>query len=513
MRHLPVLIPILPLASAMLCLVLSRINKNLGKYVVLGALTVSLASSIGVFVTVIQSGETIHYYMGNWQPPLGIEFVIDQMNALILVAIAAVALFVGIYSQPFFSGKPKLAETDREESKFLDRDTWLEKGGFYALYALLSAGLLGMTITGDMFNLYVFLEIASISGYGLIALGGDKSVLASFRYLLLGTIAASFYLLAVAYMYSITGTLNMADMGMLLAAQKDSPNVLLAVSMLIIAFGIKMALFPLHGWQPDAYTYAHPAAAPLISGLMSKAPALAMLRYMFYIIGADSPYVAKALTVIGFLGACGIILGSVMANAQRDFRRMLAYSSVAQIGYIAVGLSLGNAYGIIAAVFHILIHAFMKSSLFMVIGAVRYRYDEVMIERLGGLNKHMPLTSVTLVIAALSMVGIPPTGGFFSKWYIIMGSLESGHYIYLAVLIASSLLNAVYFFRVIETVFINKDAELTEVRPAGPWKFELPLSMLVPIVLFGIIIIAIGVLNAPIVNDVLSLGLPEVLAI
>lgn len=498
MRHLPVLIPILPLASAMLCLVLSRINKNLGKYVVLTALAASFASAIGLFVSVMRGGETIHYYMGNWQPPLGIEFVIDQMNALILVAIAAVALFVGIYSQPFIDS---------------DSDTWLEKGGFYALYALLSAGLLGMTITGDMFNLYVFLEIASISGYGLIALGGDKSVLASFRYLLLGTIAASFYLLAVAYMYSITGTLNMADMGMLLAAQKDSPNVLLAVSMLIIAFGIKMALFPLHGWQPDAYTYAHPAAAPLISGLMSKAPALAMLRYMFYIIGADSPYVAKALTVIGFLGACGIILGSVMANAQRDFRRMLAYSSVAQIGYIAVGLSLGNAYGIIAAVFHILIHAFMKSSLFMVIGAVRYRYDEVMIDKLGGLNKHMPLTSVTLVIAALSMVGIPPTGGFFSKWYIIMGSLESGHYIYLAVLIASSLLNAVYFFRVIETVFINKDAELTEVRPAGPWKFELPLSMLVPIVLFGIIIIAIGVLNAPIVNDVLSLGLPEVLAI
>ena len=190
---------------------------------------------------------------------------------------------------------------------------------------------------------------------------------------------------------------------------------------------------------------------------------------------------------------------------------MLAYSSVAQIGYIAVGLSLGNAYGIIAAVFHILIHAFMKSSLFMVIGAVRYRYDEVLISKLGGLNKHMPLTTVTLVIAALSMVGIPPTGGFFSKWYIIMGSLESGHYFYLVVLIVSSLLNAMYFFRVLETVFINKDAELEEVRPKG--RFELPLQMLVPIVLFGIVIIAIGVLNAHIVADVLSLGLPEVLAI
>lgn len=511
MRNLPVLIPILPLASAMLCLALSRINKNLGKYVVIGALTVSFASAIGLFVEVIRTGETIHYYMGGWKPPLGIEFVIDEMNAIILVAIAAVALFVCIYSQPFFSEKTRRLKRQKDNSNYADGTTWLEKGGFYALYALLSAGLLGMTITGDMFNLYVFLEIASISGYGLIALGGDKSVMASFRYLLLGTIAASFYLLAVAYMYSITGTLNMADMAMLLAAHKNSPNVFIAVSMLIIAFGIKMALFPLHGWQPDAYTYAHPAAAPLIAGLMSKAPALAMLRYMFYIIGVDSPYVAKALTVIGFLGACGIILGSVMANAQRDFRRMLAYSSVAQIGYIAVGLSLGNAYGIIAAVFHILIHAFMKSSLFMVIGAVRYRYDEVLISKLGGLNKHMPLTTVTLVIAALSMVGIPPTGGFFSKWYIIMGSLESGHYFYLVVLIVSSLLNAMYFFRVLETVFINKDAELEEVRPKG--RFELPLQMLVPIVLFGIVIIAIGVLNAHIVADVLSLGLPEVLAI
>lgn len=491
MQHFPALIPILPLSAAMLCLLFSRLNKNLGKYVVLAALTVSFIGTIYLLTRVLTTGETIHYWMGNWAPPLGIEFVIDSVNAIILVMVSGVALFVGLYTQPFFK--------DEE---------WFPKGGFYALYALLSAGLLGMTITGDMFNLYVFLEIASLSGYGLIALGGDKSVLASFRYLLMGTIAASFYLLAVAYMYAITGTLNMADMGNLLSQHLDSPNVLLAVAMLIIAFGIKMALFPLHGWQPDAYTYSHPAAAPLISGVMSKVPALAMLRYMFYIIGADSYFVDKGLIVIGFLGACGIILGSVMAIAQKDFRRMLAYSSVAQIGYIAVGLSIGNLYGLIAVVMHIINHAFMKSSLFMAMGGIRYRYGEVSIEKFGGLNKHMPFTAFTLVVAALSMVGIPPTGGFFSKWYLVLGALQTHHYFFIVVLVISCLLNAIYFFRVIENIFISKDANLPEIHNTG--RFELPLTMLIPIVLFGIVIIALGILNAPIA-EIIKLGLPEVI--
>ena len=496
MRHLPVLIPILPLLSALLCLIFSRIERRLGKYAVLAALAASFFSSVLLLVKVTQSGENIHYYMGGWMPSLGIEFVVDPINAVILAVISVVAFFVCMYSQAF-----------------LKESEWLEQGGFYALFALLSAGLLGMTITGDMFNLYVFLEIASISGYGLIALGRGKSVVASFRYLLLGTIAASFYLLSVAYLYAITGTLNMADMSRLLMHQLDTPNVLLAVSMLIVAFGLKMALFPLHGWQPDAYTYAHPAAAPIVAGLMSKAPALALLRYLFSIITVESIYVEIGLKAIGFLGACGIILGSVMANAQKDFRRMLAYSSVAQIGYIAVGLSLGSVYGLIAAVYHMVIHAFMKSLLFMVSGALQYRYGEVSIsiDMLGGLNKHMPLTTASFVVAALSMIGIPPTGGFFSKWYLLLASLEKGQFLFIAVIVASSLLNAVYFFRVIENIFISKDAELTSLQKEE--RLEIPFSMLMPIVLFGIAILAVGLFNSYFVEEIIRLGLPEVLAV
>ncbi|MGM9526512.1 MAG: complex I subunit 5 family protein, partial [Peptococcaceae bacterium] len=311
------------------------------------------------------------------------------------------------------------------------------------------------------------------------------------------------------FMYSMTGSLNMADLSVLLQDKMDSPLIIMALALLIAAFGIKMALFPFHGWQPDSYTYSHPGAAPLISGAMSKVPAYAMLRFFFYLFGAQHLFVQHGLTVIGILGAIGIILGSVMAIAQDDFRRMLAYSSVAQIGYIAVGLAIGSLYGLIGAILHIVNHAFMKGSLFMVIGGVQYRFGEVRISKLGQIGKKMPFTVFTLCVAALGMIGIPPTGGFFSKWYIMLGAMQTQQYIYVAVLVLSSLLNAIYFFRVLENVFINPDPGLKEINPPAG-KLELPLQMLIPIIVFGIGILALGFCNEAIVDGIIKLGLPEV---
>lgn len=493
-QHFPALIPILPLCAAMVTLFLGKINKALGRYTVIAAVAASFAMSVFLLAQVAGSGEAIHYHMGNWVPPIGIEFVVDAVNAILLSAFSLVSLLTAIYGQPF-----------------LKNEGWFDSSGFYALYALLTAGLLGMTITGDMFNLYVFLEIASLSGYGLIALGGNRAVIAAFRYLMLGTIAASFYLLAVAYLYSITGTLNMADMAVLIKPYLDSPNVVFAVAMLIVAFGMKMAVFPLHGWQPDAYSYAHPAAAPLISGVMSKAPALALFRYMYNILGTESYHVTMGLEFAGILGALGIIFGSVMAISQKDFRRLLAYSSVAQIGYVVVGFSIGNQYGVMAAILHIITHSIMKSSLFMVTGGIRYRYGEVRTDKFGGLNKHMPATVFTLTVASLSMVGIPPTGGFFSKWYLLLGSFESGKVLFAAVLVVSTLLNAIYFFKVLENTFARRDLHLEARHGLG--KLELPLSMMIPIILAGLTILAIGLCNGFIVNAILKPGLPEVLFI
>ncbi len=492
-QHFPVLIVLLPLSAALLSPFFSYLHRQAGKWIAILSLVGAFLCSVGLLLQVVANGgEAIHYWMGDWMPPLGIEFVVDPINGVIVTMITFVALCSAIYSTPF-----------------LKKNNWLYMGGYYTLMALLCVGLSGMTLTGDAFNLYVYLEIASLSGYGLIALGGNKGTLAAFRYLLIGTIAASLYLLALGFMYSMTGSLNMADLSVLLQDKMDSPLIIMSIALLIAAFGIKAALFPFHGWQPDAYTYSHPGAAPLISGVMSKVPAYAMLRFFFYLFGAQHLFVQHGLTVVGILGALGIILGSVMAIAQDDFRRMLAYSSVAQIGYIGVGLAIGSFYGLIGAVLHIINHAFMKGSLFMVIGGVRYRFGEVSISKLGQIGKKMPFTVFTLVVAALAMIGIPPTGGFFSKWYIMLGAMQTEQYIYVAVLVISSLLNAIYFFRVLENVFINPDPGLKELNPPTG-KLELPLQMLIPIVVFGIAILALGFCNEMIVDGIIKLGLPEV---
>jgi len=495
-QHFPVLIAVVPLSAALLCMFFSYLNRNLGKWIITGSIAISFLCAVGVLMqTLASGGEAIHYWMGSWAPPLGIEFVIDPLNGTIAVLVTFVALLVAIYGMPFFK-----------------RGTWLEIGGYYTLYGLLTTGLVGMVITGDVFNLYVFLEIASLACYGLIALGGNKSTVAAFRYLLIGTIGASFYLLGVGYLYAITGTLNMADMAVRIVPFIETPTFMIAIGMFIVGFGIKMALFPLHGWQPDAYTYAHPAAAPLIAGIMGKVPIYAALRFFYYVFEASGSVLATAFQIMAIMACCGIILGSVMAIAQKDFRRMLAYSSVAQIGYIIVGMAIGNVWGMIGAILHLINHAFMKGSLFLFIGGVQHRYGEVNIDKFGQLYRKMPIACWMMVIAALSMIGLPPTAGFFSKWYLVLGAIELGGigYFYIAIIILSSLLNAIYFFRVIEKIFISKDAGLEEVNPAKG-KLELPWQMLLPIVIMGVGIIVLGLTNATIITDVLNFALPEVL--
>lgn len=492
--HSPVYIVLLPLSASLLCLALSRIHRTLGAWVVqLSLLGAFLSSMESLREVLAEGGKSIHYWMGNWQPPIGIEFAIDPLNTSVLCMITFISLVVSFYGKPF-----------------LQNEDWLHYGGYYTLYGLLTVGLCGMTVTGDVFNMYVYLEIMSLSGYGLIALGGKKSMVAAFRYLLVGTIGASFYLIGIGYLYAMTGSLNMADISERIQPFVHTPLFAFAIACFLIAFGIKMALFPLHGWQPDSYTYSHPGAAGLISGCMSKVPAYAMIRYFFYVFGIHNSAMQALLNVLGIMGICGILIGSVMALAQYDFRRMLAYSSVAQLGYIAVGMAMGNTYGYIGAVLHLINHAFMKCCLFLVIGGITYRFGEVNLYRLGGLNRKMPVSSVAVALAVLSMVGIPPTCGFFSKWYLMMGSYESQQYIYIAVLVVSSLLNAIYYFRIIEQMFVQREASLPEIHEAGTG-FGLPLNMIIPIAVTGLGILLLGIYSSALVTNIVGIGLPEVL--
>ena len=491
MNHLPVLIVILPLTFGLLSPFLSRLHKNLGQAFVIGSTGCSFLMSIALLYKVLHTqGQIIHYWMGNWEAPIGIEFSVDPLNAVLTMFICLIALLASAYSHGFIAQKE-----------------WLQKGGFYTLMAFLCVGLCGMTLTGDLFNFYVYLELASLSCYGLVAYGNKFSTFAAFRYLLIGTIGASFYLIGIGIMYALTGSLNMADMANLMTSQADTPLMFLCMASLLAAFGIKMAIFPFHVWQPDAYTLAHPGAAPLISGAMSKVFGYAMIRYFLYIFGLNHFMVTRVLDILAIIGAIGIIYGSIIAIKQTDFRRMLAYSSIAQLGYVALGIGLGNMYGVSGGFLHVLNHIFMKGGLFFAIGVIQYRYHIIDIRDFGGLHKKMPLATLTIVLGSLAMIGIPPTGGFFSKWYLMLGALQNHQWIYVAVLVASSLLNAVYFIRVLEYIFIKPATEKTAVAATLPKR---NFIMGLPLLISSVGIVAMGVCNSQLMKHVIMPALEGV---
>ncbi len=487
-NNLPVLIIIVPLCAALLCLLLTGINRHLGRAVVVLAVLASLVMSVMQLGLVIKNGP-IHYAIGNYKVPFGIEFVIDSLNAVIIVMISTIGFISAVYADHFV--------TDRRP---------LLHGAYNTIIALLITGLLGMASTGDVFNLYVFLEITSLSAYCLIALGGSRGIVSAYRYMLVGTIAATFYLVAAALLYGATGTLNMDDMAKILSSGDYDTVMLLSMCFLIPAFGIKMALFPFHGWQPSAYTHAEAGTRPLITGVMGKLPAYAMFRFFYCIFGTDFRYVRYLMLALGVFSVCSMLYGSLMAMWQNDIRKMLAYSSVAQIGYISLGFAIGTPIALAGSFLHMIGHAFMKGGLFFCTGAIRYKFGTTDLNDFGRIYKKMPLTCGLLTVAALSMIGIPPTAGFFSKWYLASGAADQHYWIYIAVLVISSLLNAVYFFKLIEKVFINEDAGLKDKWSRGP---ELPLTMLIPIVVCFVAILGIGLFNAKIV-DVLLLTLGEV---
>ena len=451
------------------------------------AATIGMALALmaaGVGLCRVLADGKLRYFLGGWPPPFGIEYVLDHLSAFMVIIIVFIGFIAVIY--PPEAG---LYHTPRRGIPV------------YGLLLLLIGGLVGVVVTGDLFNLFVFLEIYSLASYALITLGGDRAVMASFRYLILGTIAGSFYLLGIGFIYFSTGTLNMADAASLLLPLYGSPTIMAAVALIVVGMGIKLALFPLHVWLPDAHSYAPPVVAAILAAIQIEVAGYVIVRFMLTIF--QPQYFIEILpvtTVIGWVAAVGIIFGSVMAIAQKDFKRMLAYSTVAQVAYIGLGIGLANPLGLIGALLHILNHAFMKSCLFLVAGGIRHQTGLHTIPQFAGLGRKMPLMMGAFTVAALSMVGIPPTAGFFSKWYLILGSIEANNWAFVAVILASSLLTAVYFFRMIEKLFTTPpDAD-----PVVEQAREPSARILTPIITLAAGIIVLGLINALIVSYVLQ---------
>lgn len=445
--------------------------------------------SVTGFIQYLNQG-ALRYYFGGWEPPIGIEFVYDGLSGFFIMVINTVAFFVFIHSKHI------------AEREFPGKEM-----PYYALGILMLLGFNGMVLTGDLFNLYVFLEIASLSGYALIAIGDRQAPYAAFRYLIIGTAGGTLYLLGVGYLYTVTGTLNIIDMTAMLPMLYQSNAVFVALILMIVGIGVKAALFPMHGWLPDSYTYSSSSSAALIAPIGTKVAAYILFRVMLWLFGIElTDALAPVSLFVGILAAIGIVYGSVMAIAQNELKRMLAYSSVSQIGYIIMGLSLANPWGFAGALLHVLNHAVMKAALFMISGQLRLKEGHSDISRFDeSYRKKYPWTMAAFTVAAISMIGLPPLAGFFSKWYLVLGTIDNSNWIFLAVILISSLLNAVYFFRILEKVYMMNPFKGQKEVSDGE-RNEAPASMMIPTLILSGSLIVIGFANAVIVGILLGIA-------
>ncbi|NLA39305.1 MAG: monovalent cation/H+ antiporter subunit D family protein [Methanomicrobiales archaeon] len=472
--HLPVLIIVIPILASLLILLAGWWDRRLCYPISLITILLQFGAAIVILLQVMREG-AIRYYLGGWAPPFGIELAIDSFNSFILATILLLAAATAVYAR-----------------RSVEREIGPEKTiSFYVLFQLLVTGLVGMTITGDIFNLYVFLEISSIAAYTLIASARKpRSYVASFNYLVLGSIAGGFILIGIGNLYVATGTLNMLDLARLLPASFELATVHAAFLFLVIGFSIKAAFFPLHLWLPDAYTESPSAVTILISTVMAKVSIYALFRIIFTIF--STAYIIDVFPVTGFIlfiATVAMIAGAVLAIAQSDLKRMLAYSSVSQVGYIMFSLGVTNQVALEGGLLHILGHAVMKGCLFMVAGLIIYRMGTSRLSELKGIAKAMPISCAAFALAGASMIGIPPTIGFMSKYYIVLGALEAGHWVYAGILLLGSLLAVGYIWRFIEIAYFRDGRD----RGSGARTLEAPASMLAPMVALALLCLLLGV--------------------
>jgi multicomponent Na+:H+ antiporter subunit D len=480
-EQLPILL-LLPLLFGAVIAVLAGLWRPVAAQVVaiVTTATALLLSGLGL-VTVVRDGPITHE-VGGWPPPFGIEYVLDPLAGYLACIITLIGLLVAIY--------PTRTAFDLTPGRGVP---------LYPLVLLLLTGLMGVVLSGDLFHLFVFLEIYAISTYALVGLGGDRAVFASFRYLLLGTIGSGLYLLGVGFLYFSTGSLNMADVAALLPELTGDAGVLGSMALIVLGLALKMALFPLHVWLPDAHSYSPPGVAALLAAVQVKAGAYALVRILFGVYGPA--YTGEGLPVSAALvwfGAAGIVVGSVLAIQQSDIKRMLAYSTVAQLGYIGLGIGLATPLALVGALLHVLNHALMKSGLFLVAGGIIQRTGLKEISRFAGLGRRMPLTMAGFAIAALSMVGAPPTAGFFSKFYLVAATVETGDWVLAVVIVGSSLLTAVYFLRLFEQLFVRAPQEELVAQAVEPGR-----RIVGTVGVLAAAILAVGFGNAVIVRHVL----------
>ena len=468
--HLPILEVLVPFVAAPLVVILG--SRRLAWPI---AFVASAASFVIACLLLLQTldGSFISYHIGGWAPPLGIEYRVDAANAFVLFLVSGISTLILPYARTSFE-----AELPHRNPSLL-----------YALYLLCLTGLLGVVITGDAFNVFVFLEISSLSTYVLIAQGSyrDKRALtAAYDYLIMGTIGATFFVIGIGFLYMATGTLNMADLADRIADQSDSRTIRAAFAFIVVGVGLKVAIYPLHLWLPNAYTFAPSAITAFLAGTATKVAIYVLLRFTFSVF--QPGFVAQVFTLEAIILPFALLAmfgASLTAIFQRDLKRMLAYSSIGQIGYMLLGIAFFSQSGLMATMIQLFNHGITKAALFMGVGIFVLRAGGSFYYHLNGLGKTMPWTSAAMVIAGLSLVGVPGTAGFISKWLLVQAAIESGWWPVAALIVASSLMAVIYVWRMIETLYLMEPSQEVTAR-------EAPISMLIPLWIMSLACIYFG---------------------
>lgn len=448
-----------------------------------------VGAAVLLILTLLTIGKTDVYKIGGWIPPIGINLVLDGLSSFMLIVVAVVSFAALLFSTRYM-------------------DTYTQRPKYYCLFMLMIAGMNGAILTGDMFNLYVFLEIAALASYALVAFGCQHEELeASFKYGVLGSIASSFVLLGIALLYSQFGTVNMAHLAQKMAAGAPANSIPAFCLMLFIAgLGLKAALVPFHAWLPDAHPSAPAPISAMLSGVLIKAIGVyALVRIVFNVYGFN-PSLSYAFMVLGTLS---MVIGVFMAIGQWDYKRLLAYHSISQIGYVILGIGLGTPLGILGGMFHLANHAVFKSLLFLTAGAVEHNTGTRLLDKMGGLNKRMPTTGATSLVASMSIAGIPPFNGFFSKLIIIAACIQAGRYGFAAWAVVVSIMTLASFMKVQKYGFFGKLKEqFAKLR-------EVPAAMQAAMIFLAVLCLAMSLMVIPSVrgrllepaNEVIQSGL------
>ena len=460
-EQLPALVFLTPLATAISMPLAGHRRPGVCRPLALAAACCMAALSAASLRSVSAHGE-IRYSFSGWLPPVGIEWLADSLSATMVTAVSGLGVLCLLCA-----------------GNLGDRPLGSRAVPYYTIVLLLLAGLSGAIYAGDLFNIFVFLEVVSLSAYALVAVPGGRALVSAFRYLLMGALGTTFYLLGVGYFYAATGALNIADLAQRLPGLLDSKAVMGGLTFMFIGLAIKMALMPLHGWLPDAYSDAPPSAAPLLAGLVTKISLLIWARILYWVMQPGSGGSLTIFTLVGAFGILASVGGACLALGQRDLKRIFAYGGISHVGLVLIGIGQGNETGLAGAMYYLLNDAVMQCALFLLAGFLALQYGASTLDDLGRAHVRNPWAIVTFVTVALGMVGLPPTGGFFGKLRILLGALEAGNTVAAGAVALTTLLTLGYFAQVLEKLLRTGSAKLPMQQAETPWPLRASMAALV----------------------------------